>query len=351
MMEWGGDDGMNFKKKKMWYSLLSFLVLGIGISYALMNSKNQAISETEVRTQLESLYGAEVTDMVSAKDVYTAVITKSGSAYRVEVNPKNGEIFSMEPTDELIIKRDAHGLSSLSLAKEENKIKDKENTKKNNSNSKVEVKDKSVNKNKSNKAVEEAKNQRGKDGLSEETKTVEANEVKPSQELSSDTIKDGQKLESPTNSVQEESTVSKETQEEVAKESVKEDSEQNSDSGKTTGAPEEVKEQVEVPKETVGESTAEKSTESPNSTTKVSDTVTTNIKSSSVLITEKRALRIALLQYKGSFEKISFQKTKDGGYYLVTLKDVPKEKESKEKQKATIQIHAISGKIISVTWE
>jgi len=63
-----------------------------------------------------------------------------------------------------------------------------------------------------------------------------------------------------------------------------------------------------------------------------------------VLISEKQAMKIALGQLKGEVEDIEFVRTNDGGYYLVEIDD-------NKDNEATFQIHAISGKILSVTWD
>lgn len=66
-----------------------------------------------------------------------------------------------------------------------------------------------------------------------------------------------------------------------------------------------------------------------------------------VIISEHQAVQIALGQLNGEVDDIDFVKTSEGGYYLVEIEievdDGPDE--------ATYQIHAISGKIMSVTWD
>src|SRR4051794_30439741 len=92
---------MKMKQRTQWLTFIStVIVIGIGVTYVLMTSKSQVITETDVKHQLSALYDAEVADVRKTKDAYTAVITKSGSAYLVEMNPKNGEIFSLQPTEE-----------------------------------------------------------------------------------------------------------------------------------------------------------------------------------------------------------------------------------------------------------
>lgn len=66
-----------------------------------------------------------------------------------------------------------------------------------------------------------------------------------------------------------------------------------------------------------------------------------------VLLTEQQAIQIALRQLNGEVDDVDFVKTSEGGYYLVEIEidvdDGPDE--------ATYQIHAISGKVMSVTWD
>ncbi|MER2010640.1 MAG: PepSY domain-containing protein, partial [Psychrobacillus sp.] len=69
--------------------------------------------------------------------------------------------------------------------------------------------------------------------------------------------------------------------------------------------------------------------------------------------TPEQATKIAQQQYKGTVDSNSFIKTNEGGYYLIVMQTADgNSKDSKDKKtKATIQVHAISGKILSVTWE
>jgi uncharacterized membrane protein YkoI len=66
------------------------------------------------------------------------------------------------------------------------------------------------------------------------------------------------------------------------------------------------------------------------------------------LITQEQAIKIALGQIKSEIvdevDDFSYVKTDDGGYYLIEI-------DTKDNRQATIQIHAISGIIMSVTWE
>ena len=65
------------------------------------------------------------------------------------------------------------------------------------------------------------------------------------------------------------------------------------------------------------------------------------------LITQEQAIKIALGQIKSEIvdevDDFSYEKTDDGGYYLIEI-------DTKIIAKATFQIHAISGKIMTVSW-
>ena len=66
------------------------------------------------------------------------------------------------------------------------------------------------------------------------------------------------------------------------------------------------------------------------------------------LITQGQAVDLALGQLKSELvdevDDVSYEKTEDGGYYLIEI-------DTKDDREVTFQIHAISGKIMSVTWE
>ncbi|WP_186668168.1 PepSY domain-containing protein [Sporosarcina sp. BP05] len=65
------------------------------------------------------------------------------------------------------------------------------------------------------------------------------------------------------------------------------------------------------------------------------------------LITQEQAIKIALGQIKSEIvdevDDFSYVKTDDGGYYLIEI-------DTKDNREATFQIHAISGKIMTVSW-
>ncbi len=68
-----------------------------------------------------------------------------------------------------------------------------------------------------------------------------------------------------------------------------------------------------------------------------------------VLITRERAIEIALGQLQGEVEYVTFKQTDDGGYYLVEIEQ--DDEDGHDDLEAIFQIHAISGEIMSVTWD
>ncbi|GEN83185.1 hypothetical protein SLU01_14970 [Sporosarcina luteola] len=70
-----------------------------------------------------------------------------------------------------------------------------------------------------------------------------------------------------------------------------------------------------------------------------------------VLISEKQAANIGMAQLPsgmvGEVDDVDFVKTTDGGYYLVQI-DIDTDDDLDE---VTYQIHAISGKVLTVTWD
>jgi len=61
------------------------------------------------------------------------------------------------------------------------------------------------------------------------------------------------------------------------------------------------------------------------------------------VINEQQAIKIAQQQLNGEVDSVDYEETADGGYYLVEI-------ETKDNE-AVFQIHAVSGKIMSVTWD
>lgn len=74
---------------------------------------------------------------------------------------------------------------------------------------------------------------------------------------------------------------------------------------------------------------------SANSDTNISKPVTPTI------ISKARAIEIARAQLQGEVDGVIYEKTVDGGYYLVEI--------DSDNDEAVFQIHAVSGKVMSVT--
>ena len=62
-----------------------------------------------------------------------------------------------------------------------------------------------------------------------------------------------------------------------------------------------------------------------------------------ILLTEQQAISIASTQFTGEVEDVDFENTADGGYYLIEIDTAEEE--------VTVQIHAITGKILSVSFD
>jgi uncharacterized membrane protein YkoI len=61
-------------------------------------------------------------------------------------------------------------------------------------------------------------------------------------------------------------------------------------------------------------------------------------------LTEEEAIQIAQKNEPGEVDDISFEETDSGSYYLVEI-------EKDDGREAAVQIHAITGKVMSVTWD
>ncbi|KXH83826.1 PepSY domain-containing protein [Sporosarcina sp. HYO08] len=76
-------------------------------------------------------------------------------------------------------------------------------------------------------------------------------------------------------------------------------------------------------------------------------TGSSELKEETVLISKQQAINIALAQQKGEVDDVDFVRTESGGYYIVEI-EVENDARGDE---VYFQIHAISGKILSVTWD
>lgn len=70
--------------------------------------------------------------------------------------------------------------------------------------------------------------------------------------------------------------------------------------------------------------------------------------SQNALITREQAIEIAFTQLKGEVEYVEFKQTDDGGFYQI---EIEQDNDDEDDLEAVIEIHAITGKIISVVWD
>lgn len=373
---------MKFFKQKGILSIFIVIFIALGIGIVLNITHNtQSISENEVRSHLEQMYDAEVAGVTLKHDVYKAVITKSGVFYLVEMNPVTGDVYSLEQTEEFVSDK-LNGATEKKANVDEEKTLEiseqplLENSDESNSAAIVETvkppakivitempkissTDSETTKTPNSTIPTSPKGLKSTQ-LKLEEKPIEEKEEKQINEIIKFAIKDVLKLEqSKTEETKTDKTKDEKPKEEIAKvegtktetaktetakiETVKEESTQ-----KETSKAEEVKvdETQTTPAKTL----------SIQSDSKKTNTDSKNEKTATVLITEEQAIKTAQQQVKGTVENSSFVKTNEGGYYLIVMKASLPDNDSKEasktkQNKATIQVHAISGKVLSVTWE
>lgn len=66
------------------------------------------------------------------------------------------------------------------------------------------------------------------------------------------------------------------------------------------------------------------------------------------IILREEAIEIALTQLIGEVGSVDFELTSDGGFYLI---EIEKDHEDRDDEEAIIQVHAITGEILSVEWD
>ena len=62
------------------------------------------------------------------------------------------------------------------------------------------------------------------------------------------------------------------------------------------------------------------------------------------LINKEQAITIAKTQLTGEVQYTTYENASDGGYYLIEI-------ESEDDREAVIQVHGVSGEVLSVTWD
>src|SRR5690606_26226610 len=100
-----------------------------------------------------------------------------------------------------------------------------------------------------------------------------------------------------------------------------------------------------------GESKTEVPKQDANKATEQSKPVKQEKPKKTVLITEQQAVKIGMAKLPagmvGEVDDVDFVNSTDGGYYLVQI-DIDTDDDMDE---VTYQIHAISGKVMTVTWD
>lgn len=384
---------MKFTKMKR-YIIVCIVTIGIVvIVFIVSTGSNQIpITEKNVRTQLEQMYDAEVAEVKKNDDVYEAIIAKSGQVYLVEMSATTGDVNSLEHTDEFIIEEvpvmpkttngqfdEGTEISQKSTMPSSQVEIVESNIVSSNGTTKLVIIEKpkeSSTKTTKIKIVENPNVVENKKSKQTGTKKEAKAEEKPIKQVIKDAFKEVLATETskPVESSKEESKKETKTEEttktEVAKiDTVKAEvskSEPNKvelakiEPSKTTTSKTEAANSETTKSETTVKTESSK-TEEQQKTEKseLAEVVKTEEKKTevtekpiTVLITVDEALKIAQQHQKGTVESNSFVKTNEGGYYLIVMTATKTEESVKEKKtKATIQVHAISGKILSVTWE
>lgn len=394
---------MKFMKMKKFF-IVCFATMGIIVIVFIVNigSDQLPITENNVRTQLEQMYDAEVAEVKKNEDVYEAIIAKSGQVYLVEMNASTGDVNSLEHTDEFIIQEVP---LEPSVTYEEIENDHKENSKTLKDSTKIEIveshiissngttklviieKPKGTSSNikvvenpniaekknskqtsvaKDTKAEEKPMKEVFKDAIkgvlaTENTKTVEIVKEETKKDLKTEVTNKTEVPKTETAKAEVSKTDSSKTE---ASKSDLEKSEQattkpiRTEAEKSETSKSETTVKTEVSKTEPSKTVVQQKTETNEVTVTKTEEKKTEVteKPVTVLITVDEALKIANQQLKGIVESNSFVKTNEGGYYLIVM-TASKTEETKDanakdkKTKSTIQVHAISGKILSVTWE
>lgn len=69
---------------------------------------------------------------------------------------------------------------------------------------------------------------------------------------------------------------------------------------------------------------------------------------SQVSISKEEAIEIAFTQLRGDVESFEFENTSDGGFYLI---EIEQDNDDGDDYEAIIQVHAITGEVMSVKWD
>lgn len=363
-MNWRGDARMRFTKKKkiVFVCLATFGIMVIVFIANTIDANRIPITENNVRSQLEHMYDAEVAEVKKNEDVYEAIIAKSGQVYLVEMNAATGDVNSLEHTDDFIIeevpsiqKEITDKVVDDSPAKTpstEDKVKSKK--KSSTGTSKLVVSEKPKESSEKVKVVEKPKDTENKSKKGTSSKKEEKVEEKPIKKVIKNAIKDVlNKEENKTETASKEKKKVEVKKDEIAKAEV---SKATIESDSIKLEPEKIEAltsepaKVDAPKtETADVPKSEESISSKETISIKTEEKSEDVeKNATVLITPEEATKLALASQKGVIESNTFVRTNEGGYYLVVMAI---ESSKEKKSKATVQVHAISGKVLSITWE
>lgn len=391
---------MEFNKMKRTF-IVCIATVGIVVIVFVVNigSDSLLMTEKNVRTQLEQMYDAEVAEVKKSddKDVYEAIIAKSGQVYLVEMNATTGDVSSLQHTDEFIIEevpvktQEANEVLDMdpevspknAKASSRGEIVES-NIISSNGTSKLVIIEKSKDSSAKVKVVDNPNVSDSKKSKQTTADKVVKTEEKPIKKVIKDAIKEvlasetTKPVETSKDDAKKETKTENTTKTEIsntdtAKTDVSKSDTSKVDANKADSAKNEPSKTNAPPKTDSAKSETSKSettvktesskteeqqkTENSDIAVGKTDEKKTEVteKPVTVLITADEALKIAQQQQKGTVDSNSFVKTDEGGYYLIvmtaTKTEETKESTKEKKTKATIQVHAISGKILSVTWE
>lgn len=348
------------KMKSIVYVCIAIIGTGvIVLTVNTINANQDPITEKNVRSQLEELYDAEVAEVKKNEDVFEAIIAKSGEVYLVEMNANTGDVNSLEHTDEFIIeevpievtneKEDRDSEVSQKITTTQSTENIGINQKNLNKTSKVVVTEKAKKSSTNVKVVENSKGAANNTKKQSTSKNEKAVEEKPMKETIKDVLK------------KEENKTEASSKEKKKVEEVKKEPTTKADISKTASVSGTIKVDTEKEATLTAEPIIVEAIEGIKSDEPQSIKETTSLqteeksgaieKNTTVLITAEEALKLTLAHQKGVVESNTFIRTDEGGYYLIVMEATPKESAKEKKSKATVQVHAISGKILSVTWE
>lgn len=281
-----------FKKQWLLPLLIIIIVLGTGVIFVQsLFSKEEQMTKEEIEQQLASMYEGAVGELIFEDGIYATEIIREGGVYSIEVNAMNGQVLAMtlvEKIEEVPKLLSEQEVRDLIVEKYQNEIEGITfNEEKETPSYDVEI------------AKDET---RLKIIVNAKTGEIIEEEEQPSAPVN---IVNAQEKEQSSSQTKQPSTSTNTSK-----------TQQKQGSSTSTTAPKTVE---------------KKQPPAPTTT----------------LITQAQAIKIALGQLAGEVEDVDFVKQADGGYYLVEIE----QDRDDDDLEAVFQIHAITGKVMSVKWE